>query len=171
MGNPEVYDPTRWDRPFQNPSVLGWDGYNPDKISGLYPNEQAADFAFLPFGGGARKCVGDQFAMMEAAVTLSILLKNYNFEFAIPPDEVGMKTGATIHTMNGLQMRIHHVNDTNKQQLLDPNTVVPIQKSDGWWEMQHLKRGLKANGRPFSSEDDHIISSSKHPSAFVTVTV
>ena len=30
--------------------------------------------------------------MLEAAVTMSTLLKNYDFEFAIPPEEVGMKT-------------------------------------------------------------------------------
>lgn len=144
--NPEQYDPTRWDRPFRNPSVVGWDGYDPDKISGLYPNEQAADFAFLPFGGGARKCVGDQFAMMEAAVTLSIMLKNYNFEFAIPAEEVGMKTGATIHTMNGLQMRVHPV--------VEGTESSDGSKFDGWWEMQHLKRGLNANGRPYASEEE-----------------
>lgn len=68
--NAEKYDPTRWERPFRNKGVEGWEGYNPDKISGLYPNEQASDFAFLPFGGGSRKCVGDQFAVMEATVTM-----------------------------------------------------------------------------------------------------
>lgn len=140
--NPSVFDPTRWDRSFQNPSVKGWEGYNPDKITGLYPNEQAADFAFLPFGGGQRKCVGDQFAMMEAAVTMSMILKNYDFDFAIPAEEVGMKTGATIHTMNGLQMRARRTND-----------ATPLE-TDGWWEMQHLKRGLNANGRPHASPEE-----------------
>lgn len=67
---PLTFDPTRWERRFKNPKIPDWDGYDPDKISGLYPNEQAADFAFLPFGGGARKCVGDQFAMLEAAATM-----------------------------------------------------------------------------------------------------
>lgn len=97
--NPEKFDPTRWEREFKNPGVEGWDGYNPEKISGLYPNEQTSDFAFLPFGGGARKCVGDQFAMMEATTIMAMVLKNFDFEFAIPASEVGMKTGATIHTM------------------------------------------------------------------------
>jgi cytochrome P450 len=68
--DPEKFDPTRWDRPFRNAGVKGWEGYDPDKVKGLYPNEQAADFAFLPFGGGQRKCVGDQFAMMEATVSM-----------------------------------------------------------------------------------------------------
>ena len=139
--NPEVFDPTRWDRPFKNPGIEDWEGFDPDKITGLYPNEQATDFAFLPFGGGQRKCVGDQFAMMEAVVTMSMMLKNYEFDFAIPPSEVGMRTGATIHTMNGLQMRARKSDDTD------------LPETDGWWEMQHLQRGLSASGRPFSVGD------------------
>jgi cytochrome P450 len=137
--NPETYDPTRWDRPFTNPNVKGWEGYNPDKVTGLYPTELAADYAFLPFGGGQRRCVGDQFAVLEASVTLAMMIKNYEFDFAIPAKDVGMKTGATIHTMNGLQMRARRTTDKEP-----PAT-------DGWWEMQHLKRGLNANGRPFSA--------------------
>eukprot|EP00529_Nitzschia_sp_RCC80_P009834 CAMPEP_0113452436 /NCGR_PEP_ID=MMETSP0014_2-20120614/6845_1 /TAXON_ID=2857 /ORGANISM="Nitzschia sp." /LENGTH=774 /DNA_ID=CAMNT_0000343807 /DNA_START=329 /DNA_END=2653 /DNA_ORIENTATION=+ /assembly_acc=CAM_ASM_000159 len=143
--NAEKYDPTRWERPFKNANVKGWEGYNPDKISGLYPNENAADFSFLPFGGGSRKCVGDQFAMMEAAVTLSVLLKNFDFEFSGSPDDVGMKTGATIHTMNGLNMKVtRHV----------PNDDNTLPSTDGWWERQHLKRGLTASGKPFHSQEE-----------------
>jgi cytochrome P450 family 97 subfamily B polypeptide 3 len=140
--NPEKFDPTRWDRPYNNPRVKGWDGYDPDKVTGLYPNEVATDFAFLPFGGGQRKCVGDQFAVMEAAVTLSVLLKNFDFTFEGSPDDVGMKTGATIHTMNGLKMRPKVVADDK------------IPPADGWWEKQHLKRGLSASGRPVKSKED-----------------
>jgi len=68
--NAEKFDPTRWERRFRNKGIEDWEGYNPDRISGLYPNEIASDFAFLPFGGGQRKCVGDQFAVMEATVTM-----------------------------------------------------------------------------------------------------
>jgi cytochrome P450 len=142
--NPEKFDPTRWERSFKNAGVEGWNGFDPEKITGLYPNEIATDFAFLPFGGGTRKCVGDQFAMMEATVTMSMILKNFEFDFAIPPEEVGMQTGATIHTMNGLQMR--------------PRSVTDDSKPTGWWEEQHLKRGLNVDGRPFKSQEDAVWS-------------
>lgn len=141
--DPETFDPTRFDREFSNPRVKGWEGYNPDKVNGLYPSEQATDYAFLPFGGGARRCIGDQFAMMEAVVTMSMMIKNFDFKFAIDPDDVGMKTGATIHTMNGLKMTMRIVDEDE-----------PIPTADGWWEMQHLKRGLNANGRKFNAEGE-----------------
>ena len=56
----------------------------------------SSDFAFLPFGGGSRKCVGDQFAMMESCVTVALILQRYDLKLAVPPSLVGMKTGANI---------------------------------------------------------------------------
>jgi cytochrome P450 len=91
--NPDTYDPERFLRPFSNDKVPGWGGYQPSQFTGMYPNEVAADFAFLPFGGGTRKCVGDQFALLESTVTLAMLLRRYEFEFVGDPKDVGMKTG------------------------------------------------------------------------------
>lgn len=81
----------------------------------------ASDHALLPFGAGERKCVGDQFAVLEAAVTIIMLLRRFDFELAMDPvapekidpnnpdrsvGVVGMKAAATIHTAEGLFMRV-----------------------------------------------------------------
>jgi cytochrome P450 len=64
-------------------------GYQPESGRGaLYPNEVASDFAFIPFGGGARKCVGDQFALFEATVALAMLLRRFTFRLAVPAEQV-----------------------------------------------------------------------------------
>mmetsp|Transcript_22568 Transcript_22568/g.51197 ORF Transcript_22568/g.51197 Transcript_22568/m.51197 type:complete len:731 (+) Transcript_22568:200-2392(+) len=135
---PEKYDPTRWERPFSNPDIKDWLGYNPEKISSqfLYPNEIAADFAFLPFGAGKRKCIGDQFAMLEASVTLAMLMNKFDLTLVGKPEDVGMKTGATIHTMNGLNMKVSLKSEE-------------IPETNDWWAQQHLSRGFSVNGRPF----------------------
>jgi len=103
--DPDKFDPERFLRPFSNPSRPQWSGYSPT-LSSLYPNEVHSDFAYLPFGAGSRKCVGDQFACMEAAITLAILIKRFDFQLATRPEEVGIYTGATIHTRNGLKMTV-----------------------------------------------------------------
>lgn len=54
---------------------------------------------FIPFSGGPRKCVGDQFAMLESIVSLAIFVQNFDFEL-VPNQTIGMTTGATIHTTN-----------------------------------------------------------------------
>ena len=118
---PDKFDPMRFTRPYSNPDVPDWEGYDPTKWEGkLYPNEIATDFAYLPFGGGARKCVGDEFATLEATVTLAMVLRRFDFDFDftkhegygdmydLPPKHlnhpISMRTGATIHTRHGLHM-------------------------------------------------------------------
>ncbi|KGN48212.1 carotene epsilon-monooxygenase, chloroplastic [Cucumis sativus] len=74
-------------------------------LEGPVPNESNTDFRFIPFSGGPRKCVGDQFALLEAIVALAIFLQHMNFEL-VPNQTIGMTTGATIHTTNGLYMKL-----------------------------------------------------------------
>ena len=74
--SPETFDPTRFERPVAAIPGRSWDGYDPDKVgASLFPSERASDFAFVPFGGGARRCLGDQFAVLEAAVALSSMAR------------------------------------------------------------------------------------------------
>jgi len=105
---PDTFRPERFSERYENRGFGGaWAGYDPARQGASpYPNEIAADFAFIPFGGGARKCVGDQFALLEAVVMLGAFLRRYDFELPDGPGAVGMATGATIHTANGLRMRL-----------------------------------------------------------------
>lgn len=106
--DPEKFYPLRFKEPFQNEQFGdSWAGLDPSRSAGaLYPNENTTDFAFVPFGGGARKCVGDQFAVMEATVAMAMLLRRFKFSLVGKPEDMKMATGATIHTADGLMMTI-----------------------------------------------------------------
>ena len=60
--------------------------------------QTSTDFAYLPFGGGSRKCVGDQFAVLEAAVAFAMLVRRFNFDLADDPKDIKMTTGAVSYT-------------------------------------------------------------------------
>lgn len=50
----------------------------------LPPPPPLPPFAYFPFGGGARKCLGDQFAWTEARIELAHLARRYTFEVQEP---------------------------------------------------------------------------------------
>eukprot|EP00252_Welwitschia_mirabilis_P011872 TRINITY_DN2637_c0_g1_i1.p1 TRINITY_DN2637_c0_g1~~TRINITY_DN2637_c0_g1_i1.p1 ORF type:complete len:583 (-),score=116.08 TRINITY_DN2637_c0_g1_i1:230-1978(-) len=105
--NPNDFIPERFLVPKDNSGIEGWAGFDPYRSQGaLYPNEVISDFAFLPFGGGPRKCVGDQFALMESTVGLAMLLQKFDLKLRDSPESVQLVTGATIHTKNGLWCNI-----------------------------------------------------------------
>eukprot|EP01024_Parvocaulis_polyphysoides_P011936 TRINITY_DN14224_c0_g1_i5.p1 TRINITY_DN14224_c0_g1~~TRINITY_DN14224_c0_g1_i5.p1 ORF type:complete len:152 (+),score=34.87 TRINITY_DN14224_c0_g1_i5:146-601(+) len=87
-----------WDEPLK---------FDPDRWPlDQTPDEFTTDFKYLPFGGGQRKCIGDRFALYEAVVAVAILLSKFDFEIAPDAPKIGIATGATIHTTNGLYMNV-----------------------------------------------------------------
>ncbi|GAA0149692.1 oxygenase [Lithospermum erythrorhizon] len=105
--NPNEFEPERFLRKKESEGIEGWAGFDPSRSPGaLYPNEIISDFAFLPFGGGPRKCVGDQFALMESTIALAMLLQKFDVELKGSADSVEIVTGATIHTKNGLWCKV-----------------------------------------------------------------
>jgi sterol 14-demethylase len=54
------------------------------------PHREAPDnvFAFIPFGGGARKCVGNAFALLQVKSIFCALLSRYDFELVEPPESI-----------------------------------------------------------------------------------
>src|SRR6476660_1885002 len=58
-------------------------------------------FAYYPFGGGQRLCVGNSFALMEAAIILAAVGQRYRF--TLDPDAVvGIKPQITLLPANGI---------------------------------------------------------------------
>lgn len=106
------------------------DKFDPDRfpVDGPMPNEVTEDFRYLPFGGGKRKCIGDQFALFESVASLAVLMRRFNFSRPEDAPEVGMTTGATIHTTNGLYLKpTPRVVGTSSEDVSSPsNSHVPM---------------------------------------------
>ncbi|MFE8700650.1 cytochrome P450 [Cytobacillus sp. FJAT-54145] len=67
--------------------------FKPERFFG---NPTWPAFAYFPFGGGSRSCIGSKFALMEAAFILAVLGKRYKFrsvsqEKAIPEPLVSLR--------------------------------------------------------------------------------
>ncbi len=52
--------------------------FDPERWLGPEP----PPFAYVPFGGGARRCIGEEFALHEMGIVLETLLRRYRFETA-----------------------------------------------------------------------------------------
>ncbi|NUP11334.1 MAG: cytochrome P450 [Polyangiaceae bacterium] len=62
---------------FADPHKFDIDRYLPPR-----EEDKKRDYAFLPFGGGRHKCMGNAFAILQVKAILSILLRRYDFELA-----------------------------------------------------------------------------------------
>ena len=60
---------------------------------------------------------------MEAVITLAMVLKKFDVELAMKPEDVGIYTGDTIHTRNGLHMHVkERVKNSNSNSNSDDNS-------------------------------------------------
>jgi cytochrome P450 len=66
---------------------------------------QLPQFAYFPFGGGARKCLGDQFAWTEARIELAHLAQQWRFELASPNEDVPPDPIITLRPRGPVLMR------------------------------------------------------------------
>jgi cytochrome P450 len=60
-------------------------------------------FAYFPFGGGARRCIGDSFAMMEAVLLLATIARRYHLELS-PDARIELWPSITLRPKHGLPM-------------------------------------------------------------------
>jgi cytochrome P450 len=62
-------------------------------------------FAFFPFGGGSRKCIGDQFAWTEARIELENLASRFRFELVMNPAQIQPDPVITLRPRGPVMMR------------------------------------------------------------------
>jgi cytochrome P450 len=62
-------------------------------------------FAYLPFGGGPRVCIGNRFAMMEAKLVLATLARRFRFEVT-NETQVHLFPSVTLRPRDGLRLRL-----------------------------------------------------------------
>jgi cytochrome P450 len=84
---PEKFEPERW-------------GNDPVRC-GRLPR-----FAYFPFGGGPRVCVGAGFAMMEATLLLAAFAQRFRFEL-VSGQDLEPLFSVTLRPKRGLKMKLH----------------------------------------------------------------
>jgi cytochrome P450 len=86
-------DPRFWPDPLR---------FDPDRF---LPEARAAlpRFAYFPFGGGARQCIGEQFAWMEGVLILATLAQKWRLRLA-PGQEVAPQALITLRPRRGMRM-------------------------------------------------------------------
>jgi cytochrome P450 len=84
--DPEAFDPDRW---------------LPERAK-LIPR-----YAYFPFGGGPRVCIGNHFAMLEATLLLAVLMQRHHFEL-LPGQSLAFLPTVTLRQKGpGLRVRVH----------------------------------------------------------------
>lgn len=82
FSNPEKFDPHRWTLEFQR---------------------TLPKYAFFPFGGGPRSCIGEGFAWMELGIVLTEILRRWRFEI-VPGQVVKPRPSVTLHPEEPIQV-------------------------------------------------------------------
>jgi len=81
------------------------DEFRPERFAGDLLKRIPA-YAYFPFGGGPRVCIGNNFALMEAALLLSTIAQRYRLRLAEPDQKVELEPVVTLRPKNGLPMRL-----------------------------------------------------------------
>lgn len=79
--------------------------FQPDRwTNGL--KEHLHDFAYIPFGGGRRTCVGREFAQLEAVLALATIGQQWIPEWTSANSTITLEPEITTQTKNGLPMQL-----------------------------------------------------------------
>jgi len=62
-------------------------------------------FAYFPFGGGGRQCIGESFAWMEAILALATIAQRWRFEL-VAGQKIELQTKITLRPKNGIRVKL-----------------------------------------------------------------
>lgn len=91
-------DPTLWPEPEQ---------FEPSRFKAEIAAERPR-YAYFPFGGGPRQCIGNNFALMEAQLALAAIAQRYTLELA-PDKPVETEPLITLRPKDGLWFTLQPV--------------------------------------------------------------
>lgn len=74
--------------------------FNPER----FLERQFSAYEFMPFGGGARRCIGEALAVFEMKLVLTTILLQYQLQLADSQPEIPSRRGATLAPAKGVKM-------------------------------------------------------------------
>lgn len=80
------------------------EGFDPRRFLEARRSERPP-FAYFPFGGGRRQCIGAGFAMIEAVVITAMIAARFRFEL-VPGQKIEPDPRVTLGVKNGMMMKI-----------------------------------------------------------------
>jgi len=89
----------RHPRYWQNPESFDPDRFSPERSA------ERPKFVYLPFGAGPRRCIGDQFALIETHLTLATFAQSYRLQL-VPGHKVDPWPLITLRPRFGMPMII-----------------------------------------------------------------
>lgn len=67
-------------------------------------DRQFSPYEFMPFGGGARRCIGEALAQFEMKIVLATILSRYNLELSDRNPVKPQRRGVTLAPAGGIKM-------------------------------------------------------------------
>jgi cytochrome P450 len=80
------------------------DRFDPDRFAPERAEDKQQSFAYIPFGGGLRECLGKEFARLEMRLFAAKLLQNYQWEL-LPEQSLELLSIPTPHPRDGLKVK------------------------------------------------------------------